>query len=77
MGIRARGRPWRLGRRADGAGITMSDRKNRDRGQKNANRRGKWECSCWLCISDREKKRRVMEKSGKDRRYLGVVEELG
>lgn len=55
----------------------MSDRKNRDRGQKNANRRGKCDCSCWLCISDREKKRRVMEKSGRDRRYLGVVEELG
>jgi hypothetical protein len=44
----------------------MSDRKNRDRGTKNANRRGKWECTCWLCISDKEKKKRVLEKQGRN-----------
>jgi hypothetical protein len=43
----------------------MSDRKNRDRGRKNANRRGKWECTCWLCISDKEKNHRILEKSNR------------
>lgn len=43
----------------------MSDRKNRDRGNKNANRWRKWECGCWHCISDKEKKRRIMDKQGR------------
>lgn len=53
----------------------MSDRKNRDRGRKNANRRGKWECTCWLCISDREKKHRIREKQGRDRNYRRDIAE--
>jgi hypothetical protein len=56
----------------------MSDRTNRDRGRKKATKRGKWVCDCWLCISGKEKKHRIMEKSTRQdrkeiRRELGYA----
>lgn len=43
----------------------MSDRANRDLGQKRNQQRHRRYCDCWYCMSDPEKKRRVEERANK------------
>lgn len=52
---------------------TMSDRKNRDRGNKKARRH--YHCDCWLCIEGKEKKRILKERNRDDRKE--IQRELG
>lgn len=40
----------------------MSDRTNRDIGNKRNHQKNKRECSCWYCISGKEKKRILKQK---------------
>ena len=43
----------------------MSDRRNRDLGQKRNQQRHRKYCDCWLCMEDPEKKRLVQERANK------------
>lgn len=40
----------------------MSDRKNRDKGIKNARKKYNRSCDCWYCLDGKAKKREMLEK---------------
>ena len=52
----------------------MSDRTNRDIGNKRNHQKNKRECSCWYCISGKEKKRLLRDKEAKQ--YKNPVDNL-